>query len=170
MLRGASYAAHVINTRSTNDMEDAKTYSNRNNARRAGVQAGVPSEQVELTVHKSLDGVRFGWKQKPPHATGAPVPDPVLTTVAKEAAPAPKAKQVQRARVERVEQNGVMRPAPGGLCAAVWEWLDSNPAATLADAKATAVDKGWNPNNAACELYQWRRFNRDPAKAEASAA
>ena len=150
-------------------MEDAKTYSNRNNARRAGVQAGVPSEQVELTVHKSPEGVRFGWKQKPPPATGAPVANLIVTTVAQEAAPAPKAKRVQRARVQRIEQNGVKRPAPGGLCAAVWEWLDSNPAATLGDAKAAAVDKGWNPNNAACELYQWRRFNRDPAKALASA-
>ena len=111
-------------------MEDAKTYSNRNNARRAGVQAGVPSEQVELTVHKSPEGVRFGWKQKPPPAVGAPVADPVVTTVAQEA-PAPKAKQVQRVRAERIEQNGVKRPAPGGLCAAVWEWLDANPAATL---------------------------------------
>lgn len=151
-------------------MEDAKTYSNRNNARRAGVQAGVPSEQVELTVHKSPAGVRFGWKQKPPPATGVPVADPIVTTVAREAAPAPKAKQVQRARVQRIEQNGVKRPAPGGMCAAVWEWLDANPAATLGDAKAVALDKGWNPNNAACELYQWRRFNRYPTKAGARAA
>lgn len=151
-------------------MEDAKTYSNRNNARRAGVQAGVPSEHVEFTVHKSPEGVRFGWKQKPPLTTGAPLADAVVTTVAQGATPAPKANQLQRARVQRIEQNGVKHPAPGGQCAAVWEWLDANPAATLGDAKAAAVDKGWNPNNVACELYQWRRFNRAPAKALTSAA
>ena len=43
-------------------MEQAKTYTKRENARRAGVAAGVPAELVEITVHKSAEGVRFGWK------------------------------------------------------------------------------------------------------------
>ena len=38
---------------------EAKTYTNRNNARRAGVAAGVPAELVEITVHKNGDEVRF---------------------------------------------------------------------------------------------------------------
>ena len=50
-------------------MEQAKTYTKRENARRAGVAAGVPAELVEITVHKSADGVRFGWK-----AMEAPAP------------------------------------------------------------------------------------------------
>ena len=41
---------------------EAKTYTKRENARRAGVAAGVPAELVEITVHKNGDEVRFGWK------------------------------------------------------------------------------------------------------------
>lgn len=55
-----------------------KTYTKRENARRAGVAAGVPAELVEITVHKNGDEVRFGWK-----AMEAPAPataDAVLTT------------------------------------------------------------------------------------------
>jgi len=52
---------------------EAKTYTNRNNARRAGVAAGVPAELVEITVHKNGDEVRFGWKAKQPPANAAQV-------------------------------------------------------------------------------------------------
>ena len=127
---------------------EAKTYTKRENARRAGVAAGVPAELVEITVHKNGDEVRFGWK-----AMEAPTPaaaDAVLTTSKpKKAAP----------KVERVEQNGVKRPKNGGLCAAVWAWLDAHPEATIKDAKAAATDHGWNENNVACEFYAWRKFN-----------
>ncbi|RUD98633.1 hypothetical protein [Pseudomonas aeruginosa] len=128
---------------------EAKTYTNRNNARRAGVAAGLPAELVEITVHKNGDEVRFGWK-----AMEAPAPaaaDAVVTTSKPKKAAAPK--------VERVEQNGVKRPKEGGLCAAVWAWLDANPGATIKDAKAAAPGNGWNENNVACEFYAWRKFN-----------
>lgn len=129
---------------------EAKTYTKRENARRAGVAAGVPAELVEITVHKSADGVRFGWKAMEAPATAAEAA-PVVPTgkPKKEAAP----------KVERVEQNGVKRPKEGGLCAAVWAWLDANPGATIKDAKAAATDHGWNENNVACEFYAWRKFN-----------
>jgi hypothetical protein len=126
---------------------DAKTYTKRENARRAGVAAGVPAELVEITVHKNGDEVRFGWKAM---EAPAPAADAVVTTSKpKKAAP----------KVERVEQNGVKRPKDGGLCAAVWAWLDANPTATIKDAKAAAPEKGWNENNVACEFYAWRKFN-----------
>ncbi|PZT22178.1 hypothetical protein A7X86_05145 [Stenotrophomonas maltophilia] len=125
-----------------------KTYTKRENARRAGVAAGVPAELVEITVHKNGDEVRFGWK-----AMEAPAPaaaDAVLTTSKpKKASP----------KVERIEQNGVKRPRDGGLCAAVWAWLDAHPGATIKDAKTAATDHGWNANNVACEFYAWRKFN-----------
>lgn len=125
-----------------------KTYTKRENARRAGVAAGVPAELVEITVHKNGDEVRFGWKQMEAPAPAAA--DAVLTTSKpKKAAP----------RVERVEQNGVKRPKDGGLCAAVWAWLDAHPDATIKDAKAAAPENGWNANNVACEFYAWRKFN-----------
>lgn len=122
---------------------EAKTYTKRENARRAGVAAGVPAELVEITVHKNGDEVRFGWKQMDAAA-------PVIPTGKPKKEPAPK--------VGREERNGVKRPRAGGLCAAVWAWLDANPTATIKDAKAAATDHGWNANNASIEFYQWRRF------------
>lgn len=81
-------------------MEQAKTYTKRENARRAGVAAGVPAELVEITVHKNGDEVRFGWKQMEAPAPAAA--DAVVTTSKPKKEVAPK--------VERVEQNGVKRP------------------------------------------------------------
>ncbi|MDD2663715.1 MAG: hypothetical protein PHD19_08130 [Dechloromonas sp.] len=130
-------------------MEQAKTYTKRENARRAGVAAGVPAELVEITVHKNGDEVRFGWKQM--EALAPATADAVVTTG--------KPKKVAAPKVERVEQNGVKRPKDGGLCAAVWAWLDANPTATIKDAKAAAPENGWNENNVACEFYAWRKFN-----------
>ena len=128
---------------------EAKTYTKRTNARRAGVAAGVPAELVEITVHKNGDEVRFGWTQMEAPAPAAA--DAVVTTS--------KAKKEPTPKVERVEQNGVKRPKEGGLCAAVWAWLDAHPKATIKDAKAAAPEHGWNENNVACEFYVWRRFN-----------
>lgn len=127
---------------------EAKTYTNRNNARRAGVAAGVPAELVEITVHKSGDEVRFGWRQMEAPAPAAA--DAVVTTS--------KPKKAATPKVERIEQNGVKRPKEGGLCAAVWAWLDANPTATIKDAKAAAPEHGWNENNVSSEFYAWRRF------------
>lgn len=129
---------------------EAKTYTNRTNARRAGVAAGVPAELVQITVHKNGDEVRFGWKMM---ETPAPVAEaaPVV--------PTSKAKKAAAPKVERKERNGVKRPRAGGLCAAVWTWLDANPGATIKDAKAAAPDHGWNENNVACEFYAWRKFS-----------
>ena len=138
-------------------MEQAKTYTKRENARRAGVAAGVPAELVEITVHKNGDEVRFGWK-----AMEAPAPataDAVLTTSKpKKAAP----------KVERVEQNGVKRPGPG-KCLEVWEYLDQHGNMTPKDLKPVAAEKGWNENNALIELYGWRRFNGISGRVKAAA-
>ncbi len=133
-------------------MEQAKTYTKRENARRAGVAAGVPAELVEITVHKSAEGVRFGWKamEAPaPAAEGAPA-DAVVTTSKPKKAAAPK--------VERIEQNGVKRPGPG-KCLEVWEYLDQHGNMKPKDLQPVAEAKGWNINNAQIELYQWRKFN-----------
>jgi len=149
---------------------EAKTYTNRTNARRAGVAAGVPTELVEITVHKNGDEVRFGWKAKQPPANAAQVAantpaatatesEPVAPAVAVQGVTTSKAKKAAAPKVERIEQNGVKRPKEGGLCAAVWAWLDANPGATIKDAKVAAPGNGWNENNVACEFYAWRKFN-----------
>ncbi|HCL3144090.1 TPA: hypothetical protein N2A34_001831 [Pseudomonas aeruginosa] len=133
-------------------MEQAKTYTKRENARRAGVAAGVPAELVEITVHKNGDEVRFGWKQMEataPAAEAAPA-DAVVTTNKPKKAAAPK--------VERVEQNGVKRPGPG-KCLEVWEYLDQHGNMKPKDLQPVAEARGWNINNASIELYQWRKFN-----------
>ncbi len=137
---------------------EAKTYTKRENARRAGVAAGVPAELVEITVHKNGDEVRFGWK-----AMGAPAPAPaeaVVTTgkLKKEVAP----------KVERVEQNGVKRPGPG-KCLEVWEYLDQYGNKTPKELKPVVAEKGWNENNALIELYGWRRFNGISGRVKAAA-
>ncbi|WP_367154589.1 hypothetical protein [Methylomonas sp. HYX-M1] len=125
---------------------EAKTYTKRTNARRAGVAAGVSGELVEITVHKNGEEVRFGWKQME-----APTPaDTVATTGKPKKAASPK--------VERVEQNGVKRPGPG-KCLEVWEYLDQHGNMKPKDLQPVAEAKGWNVNNASIELYQWRKFN-----------
>ena len=91
-------------------MEQAKTYTKRENARRAGVAAGVPAELVEITVHKNGDEVRFGWKQM--EAPAPATADAVVATSKPKKAAAPK--------VERVEQNGIkLRPGPGQVLGGV---------------------------------------------------
>lgn len=120
--------------------QSTETYTRRENARRAGVAAGIPSERVALTVHKDGDEVRFGWKESP-----TPVKKAVTT-----ASKVPK--------VEQEERNGVKRPKAGGVCAAVWAWLDAHPTATLKEAKAAAPANGWNENNVSCEFYARRKF------------
>ena len=122
--------------------QSTTTYSRRENARRAGVAAGIPSERVAITVHKNGDEVRFGWTEK------APAASTTLTTPPKE----------KHAPVPQVEKNGVKRTKAGGVCAAVWAWLDSNPDATLKSAKAEGENRGWNLNNVSCEYYARRRF------------
>lgn len=130
---------------------ESKTYTNRTNARRAGVQAGIPTEQVEITVHKSKDEVRFGFKRG--DAPAAPV---ASEKKAKAAAPVVST-------VKREERNGVKRPSPGGACAAVWDWLAAHPGASVKEAKAALPDL--NANNVSCEVYQWRKFNTVTVKA-----
>ncbi len=159
---------------------ESKTFTNRSNARRAGVQAGIPVEQVEITVHKNKGDVRFGFKQADqtqtvtpakakaaakvapaasvPAATAPATAAPVVTAKAKTAAPAVTT-------VQRETRNGIKRPSPGGACAAVWDWLDSNPGVTVKEAKAAASQNGFNENNVACEFYQHRKFNHPQAKA-----
>lgn len=135
-------------------MQSTKTYTKRENAKRAAVAAGVAVEQVEITVHKTLDEVRFGWKQI---EAPAPVADaaPVVTTASK---PKQTAAPESAPKQQRIEQNGVKRPGLG-KCLEVWEWLDENGNCMPKDLRPVAEAKGWNQNNAQIELYQWRKFN-----------
>lgn len=123
--------------------QSATTYTRRENARRAGIAAGLEKPQVQITVHKDGDTVRFGWKER-----AAPISKPM--TAGNSQAPTPQ--------TMKGERNGVKRPKPGGACAAVWEWLDKHSHATLNDAKAAGEKRGWNLNNVACEFYRHRKY------------
>lgn len=131
------------------------TYTKRTNAKRAAIKAGIPDELVEITVHKKGGEVRFGFKKK----EAAPAAEPVVTTPAP--APAPVVLS-GKTTAPREERNGVKRPAPGGLCAAVWDALDAMHAGgvtiTAQAVRDLATAKGWNQNNAGIEMYQWRKF------------
>lgn len=131
----------------------ATTYTRRVNARRAAVASGLPKERISITVHKNGDEVRFGWKE-----CFIPTKKAMTTTP-------PRA---HLSKMLQEQSNGAKRPKAGGVCAAVWAWLDVNPAATLKEAKAAAPANGWNPNNVACEFYQWRKFNGISGRAKAA--
>ena len=68
--------------------------------------------------------------------------------------------KIEKAREER---NGIKKPSVGGQCRAVWDALDDMVEAgaqpTAKQVKALAEERGWNPNNASIEFYQWRKFN-----------
>lgn len=137
---------------------EARTYTKRTNARRAAVQAGIPADRVVITVHMEGDGVRFGFLD-------GNAGRGCVSGVAPPAVPMP---QTPNAEVERQStgraplevRNGVRRPAFGGVCRAVWDWLDANPTVSAKDARAAAADHGWNKNNASSEYYAWRKFRQ----------
>lgn len=135
---------------------DQKTYTTRHNARRAGVQAGIPTERVAITVHRDGDEVRFGFADGEVDRGSVQGASPPLVPVL----PVAAAKRPSTVRPELEVRNGVRRPAPGGVCRAVWDWLDAHPSVSAKEARASAADHGWNENNVSCEYYAWRRFHR----------
>lgn len=60
---------------------------------------------------------------------------------------------------ERLIQNGVKYPKPGGKCEAVWKFLDQHGNMSPKEVKVLAKSFGIDPNNAQVELYQWRKFH-----------
>lgn len=145
---------------------ETRTYTKRTNARRAGVQAGIPAEHVVITVHKDGDDVRFGFldgKAGCECVQGAAPP-----TVPMPATPSAEMERQSTARAQLEVRNGVRRPAPGGVCRAVWDWLDANPTVTPKEARVAAADHGWNKNNVSAEYYAWRKFRQVNVQARGS--
>lgn len=113
---------------------EAKTYASAKSAKAAAKKTGCSNPLIV-----EVDG-RYRWS-------------------ASKAKPAAAKKGTAAPKVQRVERNGVKRPAPGGLCAAVWEYLDKHGNQTPAELRPVAEAKGWNQNNTSLELYAWRKFN-----------
>lgn len=141
-------------------MEEMTTYTRRENARRAGVAAGVPAERIKITVHKGDGEVRFGWKEVEPSSgdTGR--------AQRRQGAPATPTASTPAARPTRQhsESSAPKRPRAGGKCAAVWDYLDAHPMTTVKELREVAAAQGWNVNNATCELYAWRKAARAVAE------
>lgn len=132
-----------------------KTYTNRSNAKRAAMAAGIPESEVELTVHKVAgEKPRFGFKRKEMQPSA-----PAKAATAAHRAPAAKATSTRAAGAQREQRAGIARPRAGGACDAVWCALDKHPQWKLADIRAWAERGGTSPNNAMIEFYRWRRFN-----------
>lgn len=102
-------------------------------------------------------------------AKQAPAPVVITTPAPEAAAPAVPASAAAAPVVlsgkttpQRESRNGIRRPAPGGLCAAVWEALDQMHAAkveiTAQAVRDLATAKAWNQSNASIEFYGWRRW------------
>lgn len=97
---------------------------------------------------------------------GAPAPVTKSRDTAKKATPAPVTKTEETPKAKRppaVIQNGVQRPRPGGLCAAVWEITENlakdGEMPTIAQVKAVAAEQGLNPTNVSIEYYRCRQFH-----------
>lgn len=74
--------------------------------------------------------------------------------------PLPQRRSAPRRAPQRQhsERTAPKRPRAGGKCAAIWDHLDANPDMQVKELREVAVARGWNVNNAVCELYAWRRY------------
>jgi hypothetical protein len=155
-----------------------KSYSNRMNAKRAAIASGIPADEVEIVPLKEAGKPpRFGFKRAEmlderngAHFDNPDVDEdglPKTRSQPKRTGTAAEKRSVATPAqaAPRVERNGVKRPRAGGVCAAVWSWLDDHKEAKLVDVRDWATKKGLNPNNAGIELYAWRKFNAPKASA-----
>lgn len=111
------------------------TYSNRSNARRAAVHTGLRVDQVEITVHKQVGEVRFGWKE---------IAGQLATT------------EKQENTNADASFTGGKRPKDGTKCSLIWDWLDKNPSSQLKEVKSAGVAFGWNVNTVIRQFYLYK--------------
>jgi hypothetical protein len=121
----------------------ALTYSNRSNARRAALQAGLDRDRLEIIAHKSGDEVRFAWREK------IPVVREGMSRVGGLDVLLP---------AKIIHKNGIKRPKAGGVCADIWKWFDLNPNATMSDVKIVGIEMDWNVNTLKRQYYEYRKF------------
>lgn len=135
------------------DLDSAKKDELRNLCKKHGVKG-----YGKLSNDQMRGALRALIETDPNYQTTGPkkgAPEPMVT------APAPPVLTAMTTAT-REERNGVKRPKDGGLCAAVWSDLDkllaSGATPTTAQVRDLAAARGWNPNNALCELSAWRKF------------
>lgn len=108
------------------------------------MQGRLDRNRVDITVHKFDGGVRFGWKERVALAGGAITTGSKCDTLVAEVP---------------ISRNGIKRPKAGGVCSAIWEWLDRNRQADLRYVKRVCLEAGWNINTVTRQYYEHRRFN-----------
>jgi hypothetical protein len=145
------------------------------------VQEAVTGETcIDNALNGVVDAVAAQVALAEMDAPVAQVPTPVIDAliaqeVAPEAAPtvqvpSPEVAQLPRGTSKglvieknRPMQNGVRMPSAGGLCRAVWDYLqnevDHGRTVSAKSVKSYAATVGWNTNNASIEFYAWRKFN-----------
>lgn len=67
--------------------------------------------------------------------------------------------------MERQERNGILSPAPGGICWAIWVDLDAlkeKGKVNFKELEKISKRKKWNWNSARTEYYRWHRFHDIP--------
>jgi hypothetical protein len=127
-----------------------------------GQFAYIPKEEGEETLESQEESLESQEETlEPTNPTSTEETVEIKSNKAKAKAEVkPKApKKEKEAKAPREERNGVKRPNPGGLCAAVWAYLDEVGDMLPKEMKTVAEDQGWNVNNAQIELYQWRKFH-----------
>lgn len=132
-----------------------KSYSSHKSAVKGAIRAGYSKDDV----YENEEG-KFGFdievEQEAPTAAlvpVAPAPKPE----------APKTKPVESKTGRKIEkdrpmQNGVKMPSAGTKCREVWDFCASVENIDAKAVKAAAEARGWNPNNASIEYYNWRKF------------
>lgn len=144
-------------------MDEMTTYTRRENARRAGVAAGVPADRIKITVQKDNGEVRFGWKEVEPGCGDSKRLQRQQGAPATQGAAAIETRPTRK----RSDSSTPKRPRAGGKCATIWDYLDAHPMTTAKEIREAAAAQGWNVNNAVCELYAWRKFNAVSGRAKA---
>lgn len=151
-----------------------KAYSSKRAALRGAIRNSVPEDAVYQDVND-----QWGFDIEDPAAEpdaqaseaveiAAAVEQFQVAALEAPAQPAPKhassptGRKIQK---DRPEANGVKMPSEGTLCRAVWDFCDHVASSegvsevTAKVIKQAAQDKGWNPNNATIEYYNWRKFH-----------
>lgn len=132
-----------------------KSYSSKKAAEKGAQRAGFSKDDV----YENEDG-KFGFdveveSETPAKAIAAPIAKPAP---AQEAPKPTESKTGRKIEKDRPMQNGVKMPSAGTKCREVWDFCASLPEVTAKDVKAQAETRGWNPNNASIEYYNWRKF------------
>lgn len=144
-----------------------KSYSSHKSAVKGAVRAGFSKDDV----YENEEG-KFGFDIEVEQEAPTAALVPVAPAPAQEAPKATKTESKTGRKIEkdRPMQNGVKMPSAGTKCREVWDFCASVKNIDAKAVKAAAEARGWNPNNASIEYYNWRKFMGIHGRAKKQAA